>query len=332
MSGSQPVSWDGLSHEGSIRRGEFRVKDSGVAASAGNALLALDNYNLRHLLIPIRAGVVVEVDDRSSGVHILGRRLVDDTGETSFVDVACLKPHLVEIFAHLVTEILETLPADPGRPAAVARRVLNRWRELLERDRPGLLSEEELIGLFGELCVLRRIAERSATATSAWAGPTGARFDFQRGALCLEVKTTSSRARTLAHIHGVDQLEAPPTLELFVVVVTVEAMKGAGHSVPDLLMELGSLGLDALELSAKLHAIGYSSHDAPYYADQRFSVRSVQYFHVDASFPRIVRASFVGGDLPAAVENLRYTIDLTSPPPQPLDLAAIDRLLFALAS
>lgn len=331
MSSSLSASWAVLSQEGGVKKDEFRVMDSGVAVVEGPALLAVDSRGFRHLLIPIRAGVHIEADVRSSGVHIVGRELIDAAGRASFVDVACRKPHLAEIFTLLAAEVLETLPTDPGRPATVARRVLNRWRELLERERPGVLSEAGLTGLFGELWILKRLAERSAGAAAVWAGPTGARFDFQRGRICLEVKTTTSLQRRLVHIHGIEQLDPPTASDLFLAVLTVERVKDAGLSVPELVLALRALGLDALELSSKLHAIGYSEHDEPHYSDRQLAVRSEVYFHVDASFPRLVRSSLVGGALPAGVGDVRYSIDLTSPPPTPIDTGAAARLLEQLA-
>lgn len=331
MSDALADPWSRLSDVGAARRGEFRVTEAGVASAEGGSLYALDHKGLRHLLIPIRLGVPVEADERSSGVHIVGRTLEDGRGEANFVDVACLKPHLGEVFGHLAQEVLEGLSADPGRPAAAARRALNRWRELLERERTGILTQSEMIGLFGELLILERLSRRNPEAVRIWMGPTGARFDFQRGPLGVEVKTTTSLQQRLVRIHGVDQLDVPPGSELHLAVVSVEVVNNAGESIPDVVARIRSQGVDALEFSSRLGSAGYSDHDAPYYARIRFAVRAEAVYKVDPDFPRITRASLVGGNLPAGVTDLQYTVDLTSPPPAPLSSEQAQQLWAVLA-
>lgn len=322
--------WTALAEGNAPTRGEFRVKDTGVHALEGATLLAIDSTGLRHVLIPIRPGAYVEPDERSSGVHIVGRELEDALGTTSFVDVACRKPHLAGVFSHLALEILETLPTNPGRPATVAKRVLHRWRELLERERADILSEAELAGLFGELTLLYRLAERSAAAAEWWAGPTGARFDFQRGSTCVEVKTTMSVSQRIIHVHGVDQLDPPAGLDLYLTVISAERVSGGGTSVPDLVQVIRGLGVDPLEFTTKLAAAHYSDHDEPHYRNLQFATRSEVWFLVNEAFPRVIRSSFAVGDLPAGVGDLRYTLDLTAPPPSPIEaslaVAVVERL------
>jgi hypothetical protein len=282
-------------------------------------LFALDSHGLRHLLIPAREDLAIDSDEKSGGVHISARDLLDDGVKSRFVDVACLKDHVADVFSHLADEILEELARNPGRPATVARRVLNRWRELLDRDRPGILTQDELTGLFGELWILKSLVAEDPSALGAWTGPQGSRFDFQRAGVALEVKTTTSQHSLLVQIHGVEQLDPPIGGTLYMATVSVERTVGVGHSVPSLIAEIRVLGVDNLEFSSKLREIRYADYDQRYYADLRFTVRAVRVFKVDAEFPRIIGSSFCAGELPAGVSSLRYTIDLTSPPPAALD-------------
>lgn len=323
-------AWRALQDTGAATRGEFRVFVSDDASAQGPVLFAVDNLGLRHLLIPIRAGVSVEADERSSGVHISGRELIDGGVASHFVDVACLKSHLAEVFGHLADEIIQELRGDQGRPATVARRVLNRWRELLERDRPGVLSDHALTGLFGELWILQDIVERDPSAVRSWIGPGSTRFDFLRGASALEVKTTTSHDQLIVQIHGVEQLAAPDGGDLHMAVVGVERTTTTGYSVPGVISAIRQLGIDGLEFSSKLNAAGYSEHDAKYYDEIRFMVRFQRLFKVGDDFPRIVRSSFSSGDVPVGVGELRYSINLTSR--TPLDDAAARTALDSLIS
>jgi hypothetical protein len=305
-------AWRVLQDTGVATRGEFRVYVSDDSSAQGPVLFALDNLGLRHLLIPIRAGVSVEPDEKSSGVRLSARELMDGGVASHFVDVACLKGHLAEVFGHLADEIVEELRGDPGRPATVGRRVLNRWRELLERERPGVLSEGALTGLFGELLILRDLVAQDPAAVRCWIGPSSTRFDFLRGASALEVKTTTSHDQLIVHIHGIEQLDPPAGGDLHLAVVGVERTNAGGHSIPSIISEIRLLGIDALELSSKLDTAGYSEHDAKHYDEIRFMVRFRRLFKVGDDFPRIVRRSFGSGDVPSGVSEVGYSINLTS--------------------
>jgi hypothetical protein len=325
-------TWESLQEAGAVVRGEFRVTSAGVRLPEGDVLFAIDQHEFRHLLIPIKSVALVDSDERSSGVHLTGRTLVDNTGESRFADLACRKPHLADLFNYLVAEVLENLRARPSLPVAAARNALNRWRELLERNRGDILSMDALVGLLGELWILTRLVREHGTdSIRMWTGPNGTRFDFQHGKVCLEVKTTTALQSRVVHIHGIDQLQIPNDSELALAVVTAERLNDSGVSVPELVGELRNLGVDRFELTEKLMSAGYSDHDAGVYSLERFSVREEKYFHVNSQFPRIVRESFRTGDLPAGVRDLRYSVDLTSPPPDTLGPEAVSRLLDALA-
>src|SRR5207245_332372 len=158
-------------------------------------------------------------------------------------------------------------------PGGVAKRVLNRWRELIERERPGLLGTEELAGLFGELWVLAQLANESPSAIEGWTGPLGARFDFQRATTALEVKTSLSRNSTVVHIHGLDQLDPAPDQALYLTVLSIES-QAAGLSVPSLVRQIQERGVDALALATRLRAAGYVTENSGYYEDLAFLVRA----------------------------------------------------------
>lgn len=318
MSGARDA-WSQIKATGAPTRGEFRVFESNISSNQGVVLFALDSIGRRHLLIPAAQTLRGESDQRSSGVQIVLRDLVDGGIQTTFVDIVCLKPHLDTVFDHLIDEVLDGVRSDPARPLTVARRVLGRWRELLERSRPGVLSEQELLGLYGELYVLNELCTLTPAAIRTWRGPAAARHDFQSGSVALETKTTTSRGPAILYIHGVDQLSLPEKGQLYLVVIFAERTPNAGQSVPDLVRSVRALGVDGLELTSKLTSIGYAEEDVEEYTDITFSFRMKSVFEVDDDFPRIIRSSFVSGDLPARVSDVRYAIDVSPPIPASLD-------------
>jgi hypothetical protein len=199
-------------------------------------------------------------------------------------------------------------------------RCLRDWRQILvalqrlPSDRPGILSPDALTGLFGELWILRRLVMDNPSALTSWVGPHKQRFDFQYGANALEVKTTAARDRVEVDIHGIDQLEPLEDGVLHLIVIAVERTNVGGHSLPELVAQVGQQGVDALVLAAKLRAADYAQEDAKHYADMRFIVNREVVFKVDEGFPRIRRTSFIAGNLPSRVKNLRYALDLNALP------------------
>lgn len=327
-----PEKWESIRGESAPRRGIFRVLPATTSTHNGPVLYALDAEDRLHLLLPLAADARFTPDQLSAGVQLLPRDLEDEQGSARFADLVCLKPHLVELFSHICDDVLASIASTTAGPVTAAKRVLNRWRELLERDRLGLLNVDELSGLFGELWILKQLAERSPSVIGSWTGPSGSRFDFQRGLTAVEVKTIGSPDRLVVQIHGVDQLEPPVGGELYVVVVSVDRTNAAGDSVPSLIAHIRQLGIDAMELSSRLHAAGYEEHYEARYAEVRFAVLAERWFPVLEDFPRIRRSSFVWGDLPAGVFGLRYAVDLTTPPPSPLAAGTVPGILARLTS
>jgi putative PD-(D/E)XK family protein DUF4420 len=326
-------AWDALQGTGRVIRGELRVFVSDVQMPAGPVLFAVDSEGLRHLLIPVVAGHHSTEDRDSAGVQVRSRQLEDAGRLEEFVDVVCQKPHLNELFSILLTEMMQGLARDPDHPAVLCVQVLNRWRELLQREPPGVLGQEALSGLFGELWHMRELARLEPASLAIWLGPKGGRHDFLRGVMALEVKSTSSRLDRprVFEIHGVDQLRPPPGGTLHVAAMRLERAHDAGESVPDVLDEIAALGADRLELTRRTALLGFDVRDADIYRTIRFHVLEDRMYSVDAGFPRLTASSFVGGALPPGVVNLRYQIDLTGEPPHPMNQKAVRRLYEALA-
>lgn len=104
-----------------------------------------------------------------------------------------------------------------------------------------------VVGLFGEVCVLRELSIMwgPEIALESWHGPEGAEHDFIRDGYSAEVKTTLSEKRR--HVIGsLRQLE--PTLMLPLALVSVRITDNPhGQTLPELLdavaSEFGDLGI-----------------------------------------------------------------------------------------
>lgn len=323
--------WQNLALSGTPMRREFRVLNATVTVAAGIVLYALDSEGYYHLLLPVTTDTLVPPDRRSAGVHILPLVLEEEHTKAYFIDVACRKLTLNEVFTHLADDILSVLGSDASDPVATCRRVLARWRELIEREAASRLSREALAGLFAELYQLRRLMERNPESLSRWAGPLGGRHDFEAGQTALEVKASLRRDGRFFEVHGVEQLAPPYLGALFVAAMKLEIGDAGGESVPKVIQDIMDRGADSRDFLAKLGAAGYDPADVRY-EELRFRIKEERVYRVHEDFPRITVESFANGRIPSGVIRMQYTIDLSAEPPFPVDPAEVAQVYERLTS
>jgi hypothetical protein len=224
----------------------------GVNTPEGHPLLTIDVYQRRHLLIPISRSAHPVEDVQSAGIHVLTNQWDDDNQQRRYVDVVCLKPHLNDVFDLVIFDILESLSKDATHPDQACYTTLNQWRELLNREVGALPDTATLLGIQGELWVLREIAQYTPQAVNAWIGPSGARYDFFTGGTALEVKSSSQRRGRKVTVHGHDQMEPPGDGELYLGVLRLEETPGSGESLADMIQTLTNLGCERHRLLRQL--------------------------------------------------------------------------------
>jgi hypothetical protein len=325
-------AWKELQEKGRIISREYRVCEAGINLPAGKILLAVDGEGIRHLLVPLISREGVAEDRKSSGVQIIFRELLENQTKQLFADVVCLKPHLHELFSILASEMLERLGNDSNLPPVqICKKVLERWRELLESDASPLLGTEILSGLFGELWHLREIVRLNPDCLESWEGPHGARHDISTGTTALEVKTSLIRHGRFFTIHGHEQLEQPHGGELYLAAMKLEKVQSGGESLPELILSINSLGGDYHQILTKLARIGYRIEDSEAYSSLRFIINENRIYEVNDTFPRIISNTFAGGVLPAGTLRLEYQIDLSGAFPEPVPPAEHIRIYEILA-
>lgn len=291
-----------------------------VTAAQGHPLITVDAASRRHLLIPIAKDKKVAEDRQSTGVHIEANEWGDEGGHRRYVDVVCMKPHLNSLFDMVVFDILMSLPDDPINPDRVCQQVLNQWRELLIRETSKLPDKAALIGVFGELWMLRELTRRSAYAVNAWTGPLGGRFDFFTGSTALEVKSSTQRKGSTITVHGHDQLEPPPECELYLAVLKIEETPMKGENISGLAIQLAEdFGVERRKLFTLLANIHLPPDIIEQCNDLRLRIINSRFYVVNGDFPRIISTSFKGDTLPNSVLSLTYQLDLSTAPPHPLN-------------
>lgn len=164
------------------------------------------------------------------------------------------------------------------------------------------------IGIVGELWVLRELVRREPSMVFAWSGPKGARHDFRRGVVAMEVKTTlRSEARDRrVRISDIDQLDPPADGSLYLCLVRLEQAMDGSLGVTSLVEDIracltpdGAVAFE--ECLASLGELDGTS---------RFELREQVAYHVQGSFPRLTTEKLTSGALEPGISHVSYDLSL----------------------
>jgi hypothetical protein len=223
----------------------------------------------------------------------------------------------------VVCAVADRVQQDAKSFAIAVRDVIETYHELLrgiER-----LSEQEEIGLFGELWVLDRLIDGlgEAVAVGAWRGAFSEEHDFAFPEDDVEVKTTMSETRR--HWVGTPtQLEPTIGRPLWLLSLQITTAGLGGLSLPELIASLRLRIVDGTARAALEESLGmlrWRDDQAALYR-RRLRLRTdPAVFRVDGDFPAVTSAKLAAAGI--AVERvtaLSYRIDLSglqpdAPPP-----------------
>ena len=196
---------------------------------------------------------------------------------------------------------------------AAVTAALGSLRELLASAKR--LSEQQEIGLFGELILLKHLcgALPAAEAVASWRGPEGEEHDIALADGDVEVKSTTAEERT-HWIGDVRQLEPTFGRRLWLLSVQLTGAGTGGATLPELIQEVRGLltaGPAVEDFDRKIGIVGWHADVANLYV-RRLRLRSrPECFEIDRNFPAITpgRLAAAGLDQSRFVQ-IRYMIDL----------------------
>lgn len=290
---------------------KIRLLETTVSTVIGKVLVGLDARGRRHLCLPTTPDELGERDAASRGVLIDTVNLLEGETPKPFVDVQCRDAKLNPIFSVVAADILEAVRTAPAAPFKTCHSILDRWRQLLEKERPSLMSAEELGALFAELLVLEQLAAIDPAALSSWRGPERDLHDFVCGPIDIEVKSTRSAVASVIEVSDLRQLDSTPGVKLYLAFHRIHMAPGRGRSVPALVDDLRELGLDESELFRRLLEYGYDQRDSERYVDLTFELLEERWYVVDDAFPRLVPSAFLPGHPKPEVKKIRYAVDIS---------------------
>lgn len=281
-------------------------------------LLGVDEDSFLHLMIAIGE----EPEDIPQELEAVVVRVIET--DRLYLDVFA-KGHYEMIFTPMVNQIFAGVSVQGRKPIDVVVDTIEEFRGALKPLKPALTLSEQ-IGLIGETWVLRNamIPNIGTRACLLWSGPDAERHDFIGDKAHIEVKTTT-RSEDRHEISRLDQLRAPHDKKLLFASIQLERSEGGDMTLATLIDSvIADLGTDGHAIDAfqsRLARVRW--HDGLRQSGElkRFSLRDVQFFEVDGSFPRMPD-DYVP---PRGIVAIRYTIDLSSR--SVLDRGAVNRII-----
>jgi hypothetical protein len=284
---------------------------SGVETGFGPVRFAIGPEGQPRLMVPCGPDAAHRGDVSNGKLSVALSRYEVAGRKTLFLDVMCVERALDPVFAELADEIVHRV-ADGEAPSDAVESTISDFRDLLKDAERTEIPVEKILGLVGELVVLRSLVRTSPQAIEAWTGPFEQRHDFRRREHAIEVKTSARADETSVSISSCEQLSEPAGGSLMLVHLIVERAESGELSVSGLSSEIVANGVPRPSLKKALAAIGCSDPESPEWNCVRYELEKIIGYRVASGFPRITTGQFPGGVLPHGIESIAYSVDLSS--------------------
>lgn len=246
--------------------------------------------------------------------------------------LALERTDLEAVFLVISEDIVESSRSglDTEESVAMLGGRLSAWQACLKLRRDGF-SRERMLGLYGELLVLERLASLGgmARAVDVWSGPERGLHDFEAEARAIEVKTSHGLAGAV-RISALDQLD-PSELQHLALCRVVVVPDDAGVRLSDVVARARAAADDVgssvrRALDQRLLMSGYvdpSERDTPF---EPLTLIGIEAYEVSGDFPRMTREY-----VPAAVLSAEYRLDVAAAANYRMTERAFEALLASLA-
>lgn len=188
---------------------------------------------------------------------------------------------------------------------------LKEWRNFLSIGSSGLLSEEKIRGIIGELFYLDFLLEKypknRKKILKSWYGPEKLQYDFVFDNVNVEVKTIAKIDKnviTISSIYQLDNSNIPLYLMVFGVFL-VDSDTKESYSLNSLCRKIiNKLDIEEKTLfNSKVLECGYIANQR--YDDYFYLIKEIGCYEVCGDFPRITSSM-----IPYGVVDVKYTLDL----------------------
>lgn len=258
-------------------------------------------------------GVAVSTEDYIecleyfSSVRLQSQQNAEINGETyNLLVLMCNDMSLRDEFATICTQFVEP-GADGFRRKTLIKSPVSwwkNWKSLLGNSN----RETETYSILGELISLYNLY--SVNKSASWMGAKSGTQDIVTDNINYEVKSTRSRYGYEVTINSIYQLHNNQNpIELYF--CRFEESPN-GECIDSILQKLVSLGYLEDELEESLSIKGLEKGCSA--RKQTYKLIEMKSYSIDANFPAISEASFIGGVIPKNIIKINYTVDLSGLP------------------
>lgn len=238
-----------------------------------------------------------------------------EVNQLKFASYYCIRFSLIDddmcgLFYKFCDDLLEetrSLKSAAEGYVAVTERYYQ-WRKMFVSSKKSFLSEPEIMGLIGEILVMRGYMADSiglSNALKSWSGQELTHKDFSYEDTWLESKAISRSAQNVK-ISSLEQLDSENNGIL--AVHSLEKMSTAynGITLNKLVIETRAMFSSAEEQDAFLSKVAIQGYEYnAYYDDFVYEISSFKKYLVDSSFPKLTKKM-----LPVAISKAAYEIAL----------------------
>jgi hypothetical protein len=234
-----------------------------------------------------------------------------------YVLIECRTAAYLLNFTEILKEIISELDKGKFDTVKCVYLVISKWRHFLSIPASEILSEENIIGLLGELLLLKRLLDAYDTeAINYWVANRGEE-DFIKASKVIEVKATL-REKHEHIINGIDQLLIlPGRSKIILSILLIKSEKDNDLNLPRIIKQCAeylAYNPSALEsFYIKLKSRGYDHRDENLYLNHNYKLYKGGYFKIDESFPKLTNNELIQ-PLNSRISKIRYTIDMEGLP------------------
>lgn len=286
---------------------EFPTKQvEDVTTAEGQVRVGVNRDGQYLLLLPCDSKLLRKTLPHTTGLDLNVKSYTVKGKNKLFLELLCLVPELNQTFTDVVKNICERIEQGQG-PLQSVKESIDEFRELLKQSKLRI-TDDEVLGLLGELLQLDFFAKQSIDALDNWTGPDRKRHDFIFDGVCLEVKTSQRTGPPVIKIHGLEQLLAPENGKLLLSYFRVEAVPEGGMTIPSLIDNLKSK-VSWVALKEKLNLYSYSDNARHLWDKYRWNLIEKKYYVVDEGFPKLTKTELGGKPMPGVFE-IQYSVNL----------------------
>lgn len=303
------TAWQQLINAQPDGAGEMPSIETGTSVSEGDVRLAVSDGRFCALLLPIAMTETLDPDRVSQIILVQPVKLGVEGKPIRFLEMRCEEEQLNEVFAKVVSDVLNRIESGAGVHKAVDE-ALKEFRRLLHKQRVSSQDEMTIVGLIGELLTLIEVLRINPDGLVGWHGPDSDRHDFRAGPVTMEVKTSLGADGNRININGIRQLESIEEHSFLIRHVRIEPNPDGTLSVPGLVYQAAALAPDQTQLEDKLEKLGYTADNAESWQANRYTHLGSTSYSVEGGFPRLI-PSLLEVEWPiAGVSAVSYEVDL----------------------